>query len=118
MKHFVASLLIILAAAAAAEASVLCYGSVTTMDELNYKIEQLRETIFYSYQKSGIRLWAPFYYWTCKNDESRIFYCYALLPLGRHDETLAHKVNLAVSDCQVDPVYVPVKINRAGSMRS
>jgi hypothetical protein len=92
-------------------------GMVGTEYELTMKIEELKELIFFNYQKSGIRLWAPFFYWNCKRT-GQIVYSYTLLPLGQKDDSLMNKMNLDAGSCEAYPVYVPVKINRAGSMRS
>jgi hypothetical protein len=78
----------------------------------------LKDMILYNYQRSGIVLYAPFYYWTDKEDKNRIYYCYTFAPLGASSESLIEKVNDAVQDSKVDPVYVPIRIDRAGRKRS
>lgn len=111
-------IMMVLTFASVGHASSYSMGSLSTIQELNGKIDQLRDLILYSYQRSGLVLWAPFYYWVSKEHENKIFYCYTLLPLGRFDDMIGAKVNRQAGGCASGPVYVPVRINRAGGMRS
>ncbi|HMK36781.1 MAG TPA: hypothetical protein VK463_17035 [Desulfomonilaceae bacterium] len=118
MKKLLVACILVGTLAAAAHASSVCSGYLASPDQLCDKINQLKDVIRSSCYRSGVTLWAPFYYWTCKDDSKRIFYCYTLVPLGQFDADLQEKVQCAVSDCKVEPVYVPVRIIRAGGMRS
>lgn len=118
MKKLFLALALTMILTSAGHTSTVCSGYLNSQDEVYDKIQRLKDILYYSYQRSGVKLFAPFYYWTCKDDESRIFYCYSLVPLGGSDENLLEKVNGAVNDCKVEPVYVPVRIDRAGRLRS
>jgi len=117
MKKLFLALALIMILSAVGHASTVCSGYLASQDDVYYKIQRLKDMIYYSYQKSGVTLYAPFYYWTLK-DDNRIFYCYSLVPLGASDENLLEKVEEAVQESKVEPVYVPVRIDRAGRMRS
>jgi hypothetical protein len=118
MKKFFVALVLALGLAASAQASTMFSGQLGSSDDVQTKIEELKDLILYSYQRSGLTMWAPFYYWKCKGDDKCIYYCYTLLPIGERDEEILHKViNIAV-DAQTEPIYVPVRIVRAGGMRS
>jgi hypothetical protein len=118
MKKLFLALALITLLAATGHASTVRSGYLHSQDEVYHKIQQLKEVIYYSYQRSGVTLYAQFFYWTFNDDESRIFYCYSLAPLGATDDNLLEIVNDVTRHRKVEPVYVPVRIDRAGRMRS
>jgi hypothetical protein len=118
MKRLLVALALVLSLTATSQAFSVYSGYLNSTTEVCHKIEQLKDVILYNYQRSGVLLYAPFYYWTCEGDKGLIYYCYTLAPLGTSDEALLDKVNDAVHDSKVDPVYVPVRIDRAGRKRS
>jgi hypothetical protein len=118
MKKLLVAFVLILSLAATAQAASIWSGYLDSTTEVCHKIDQLKDLCLYNFQTSGIVLYAPFYYWTVKNDKNRIYYCYTLAPIGTSDEALTEKVHEAAAESKVDPVYVPIRIDRAGRKRS
>ncbi|MBI5247918.1 MAG: hypothetical protein HY912_00355 [Desulfomonile tiedjei] len=117
MPKLVLITMVLISFVAVAEVSATCTGYVNSLDEISLKIERLKDMIFLNYQKSGLVMWAPLYYWVTDGG-NEIFYCYALLPLGQMDPILMDRVNKYCTDCGTEPVYIPIRINRGGIARS
>ena len=117
MLRLVLITVMVMSLVAATNASATCTGYVNSLDEIHGKIERLKDAIFLNYQKSGLTLWVPFYYWAAHGGKG-IYYCYALVPLGRKDASLTDHVHKLCTDCGADPVYVPIRINRGGIAKS
>jgi hypothetical protein len=117
MLRLVLIAMVLISLVAVVDASATCAGHVNSLEEIHMKIESLKDTIFLNYQKSGLTMWVPFYYWVA-NGGKGIYYCYTLLPLGQRDHGLADRVNKYCIGCDTEPVYVPIRINRGGIARS
>jgi hypothetical protein len=117
MLRLVLITMVLISLVAVADASATCTGYVNSLDEIHMKIEHLKDTIFLNYQKSGLTMWVPFYYWIA-NGGKGIYYCYSLVPLGEMDTILTDRVNKFCQNCGGEPVYVPIRINRGGIAKS
>ncbi len=118
MKTCFVAVILVLCIASLSCADDVSSGYCFSIEELTQKIDELRDMILYNYQRSGLTLWAPLYYWRCSQDQEKIFYRYTFLPLGTNENQFARRVVNEAGNCRVEPVYVPIKLNRAGSMRS
>jgi hypothetical protein len=118
MKKLFVALALIFSLTAYSRAATVCSGYLNSTTDVCRKIDQLKDVIFHTYAKSGVLLYAPFYYWTCKDNKNLIYYCYGFVPLGASDEALIDKVHDAVEASKVNPIYVQIRIDGAGRMTS